>query len=92
MQLLKDAFWLICTNAGRFSVIGGIGHIFISIGKNFIAILTTLTAYIIVTNKSIIFASNLYTPLLPVILIYFISSMIGHVFMTVYGMATDTIL
>lgn len=35
---------------------------------------------------------ELYTPLLPVILVFFISAMVGHVFMVVYGMGIDTIL
>jgi len=54
----KDAFWLIYTNSGRFSIIEGIGHIFIDVGRYFIAITTTVCAYIVVTNKSIVFSGN----------------------------------
>lgn len=55
----KDAFWLIYTNPGRFSIIEGLGHIFLDIGKYFVAIATTASAYAVVTNDSIIFAGTI---------------------------------
>jgi hypothetical protein len=96
----KDAFWLIFTNPGRFTIIEGIGHIFIDIGKYFVAIMTTITAYMVVTRKSMLFEGTysteplgkLYTPLLPALIVFIVSSMVGHVFMVVYGMGIDTIL
>jgi hypothetical protein len=35
---------------------------------------------------------KLYTPLLPALIVFIVSSMVGHVFMVVYGMGIDTIL
>jgi len=34
---------------------------------------------------------ELYSPFLPVLTVFVISTMIGHVFMVVYGMGIDTI-
>lgn len=43
----KDAFSLIFRNALRFSLVGGIGELFVVLGKLFIALATAVIGYVI---------------------------------------------
>ena len=46
----KDAWYLISTNVAKFGIVGGIGNIFSTIGKFFIAFVTTFLCYLIITR------------------------------------------
>jgi len=87
----KDAFFLILRNPLRMGVVTSIGGIFVLFGKIFIAALTALGAYLVLDNWSY-FSEKIYTPLIPTIIIFVIAYAIGAIFMTVYGLASDTIL
>lgn len=84
----KEAIRVLWNNAGRATIINGIGGIFIFIGEVLIAIGCTLICYLILTNVS---PFNEYSPLFPCILIFIISYTIGVLFMSVYGNGVDAI-
>jgi len=46
----EDAFYLMVRNAARFFIAGGIGEIFIFVGKIFITAVTALHGYLIMTH------------------------------------------
>eukprot|EP01017_Pseudomicrothorax_dubius_P041517 TRINITY_DN6650_c0_g3_i3.p1 TRINITY_DN6650_c0_g3~~TRINITY_DN6650_c0_g3_i3.p1 ORF type:complete len:295 (-),score=68.40 TRINITY_DN6650_c0_g3_i3:77-865(-) len=90
-QAAKDAFALIWQNPIRFSVLAGIGSIFLFIGKIFIAFATTVCGYLIITRAER-YKNAISSPILPSILFFIIGYFIGVGFMSVYGMAADAIL
>jgi hypothetical protein len=87
----KAAFFLILRNPLRFGIVGGIGSIFVLFGKVFIAAITALAGFLVITKWDR-FNDNLYSPFIPTICIFIFAYVIGAVFMNVYGMAADTIL
>lgn len=80
----KDAFWLIWTNPAKFGVIAAIGGVFIFIGRIFIACVTGLITYIILTRTSY-YQENLFSPILPTAFCVLFGYFIGTFFMSVYG-------
>jgi len=87
----KDAFFLILHNPVRFGVVSSIGGIFIFFGKIAIASGSTLIGYIIIDNYSG-YKNDVYSPLIPSICIFVTSYAIAAVFLSIYGLAADTIL
>jgi len=87
----KDGFFLVLRNPLRFGIVAGIGSIFVFFGKIFIAAITALAGFIAVTKWDH-FSKELYSPFIPVIIIFVFAYAIGAVFMTIYGLAADTIL
>jgi len=86
-----ESWNLMTRNAARFTVVEGIGHMFTFLGELFICCTTSFIAYLILTNSSY-YQQNLHSPLTPTIVIAFLSFVIGSNFMSVYGIASDTIL
>jgi len=87
----KDAFMLIAGNPIRFSIVGGISSIFVLFGKVFVASTTALAGFLVITNMDR-FDQTIYSPFIPTLCIFMFAYVIGAVFMTVYGLAADTIL
>jgi len=87
----KDAFFLILRNPLRFGMVAGIGGIFVFFGKVFVAAITALIGFFVIT-KWTRFSDNLYSPFIPTALMFIFAYCIGAIFMTVYGLAADTIL
>jgi len=87
----KDAFFLIIHNPLRFGVVSSIGSIFVFFGKVCIASASTLIGYIIITKQSA-YKDSVYSPLLPSICIFVCAYAIAAVFLSIYGLAADTIL
>jgi len=87
----KAAFETIWRNPVRFSLVGGIGGMFIFVGKLFISIATTLGFYIVITNVAT-YSSVISSPVLPTFLVFIFSYAVAVTFMSVYGMAVDGIL
>jgi len=87
----KAAFFLILRNPLRFSIVGGIGSIFVLFGKVFIAAMTALAGFLVITKWDR-FSDSLYSPFIPTVCMFIFAYVIGAVFMNVYGMAADTIL
>jgi len=87
----KDAFFLILRNPLRFGLVSGIGGIFVFFGKVFVAAITALIGFLVITKWSR-YSDSLYSPFIPTILMFVFAYCIGAIFMTVYGLAADTIL
>lgn len=68
----KDAFNLAMRNLSRYSVVAGIGEIFVSFGRICIALLTAVIGYLLITKiKS--FSSKISSPVYPTIVIFLTS-------------------
>mmetsp|Transcript_14011 Transcript_14011/g.14033 ORF Transcript_14011/g.14033 Transcript_14011/m.14033 type:complete len:378 (+) Transcript_14011:797-1930(+) len=87
----REAFFLILRNAGRFLTLGTIGGVFILLGKWTITICATFIGYMIITHASK-WKDDIYSPVFPTIVFLFCAYVIASIFMSVYGMACDTIL
>jgi len=87
----KDAFVLIAGNPLRMGVVSSIGGIFVFFGKIFIAAITALIAFLVLTNWDR-YSENIYSPFIPTLVIFIFAYVVGAVFMTVYGLAADAIL
>jgi len=87
----KDAFFLILRNPIRFGVVHGIGTIFILFGKVFVASITALGAFLVITRWDE-YSEKIYSPFFPTLVIFIFAYGIGALFMTVYGLAADAIL
>jgi hypothetical protein len=87
----KNAFFLIFRNPVRFGVVAGIGAVFIAFGKIFIGAITALGAFLVITKWDK-YSEDIYSPFFPTLLVFIGAYGIGAIFMTVYGLAADTIL
>jgi len=87
----KDAFSLIMRNPLRMGVVTSLGGIFVLFGKIFIASLTALAGFFTITKWSK-FSDELYSPFIPTLFMFVFAYVVGACFMTVYGLAADTIL
>lgn len=64
----KDAFETIWANSMRFSLVSGLGGVFIFIGKFCISITTTMIFYYVITSYPY-FSDGLFSPILPCIVL-----------------------
>jgi len=87
----KDGFMLALGNPLRYSVLYGIAGIFVLFGKVCIAALTGLAAFLVITRWEK-FSAQLYSPIIPILIVLVFAYAVGNVFLTVYGMAAETIL
>jgi len=87
----KEAMRIIWANPQRMTLVNGIGGAFIWIGKLFITAATVIICYEIYINVEP-YKTTVTSPFLPCIVILFISYGIAVNFMSVYGMAIDSIL
>jgi hypothetical protein len=87
----KDAFVLIVNNPLRMGVVSSIGGVFVLFGKIFVAAITALIGFLVLTNWDR-YSSQIYSPFIPVLVMFIFAYVVGAVFMTVYGLAADTIL
>lgn len=87
----RDAFFLMLRNTARFSIVAGLGELFILIGKAFIVAVTSFIGYIIITrvDKYSTAISSYYAP---VACFAIVSYFVAANFMTVYGVGTEAIL
>eukprot|EP01017_Pseudomicrothorax_dubius_P022500 TRINITY_DN24371_c0_g1_i1.p1 TRINITY_DN24371_c0_g1~~TRINITY_DN24371_c0_g1_i1.p1 ORF type:complete len:655 (+),score=109.81 TRINITY_DN24371_c0_g1_i1:198-2162(+) len=90
-QAARDAFYMMWKNPVRFAVMAGLGEAYLFVGKLFIVFITTAIGYGLITNIPD-YKDDLNSPILPSILFICISYVIGLMFMSVYGMACDTIM
>merc|ERR1711907_852228 len=94
----KDAFFLILKNPMIFALAGGLGKVFMFLGKWFICIGTTISMYYALkseywnTTRDDWDTTKLMQPYFVLFIIFVLSQLIGTMFMEVWGMAVDTIL
>lgn len=84
------AFFLIVRNAGRYSMVSSLGAVLMFIGKAAIIVLSAFIAYVIIMNSSL--EDEVYSPILPVIVVVAIAYLIASVFLSVYSFASIAIL
>lgn len=87
----KDAVLLILRNPVRFAITGGLGEVFVAIGRLFICCATGFFCYMVLT-KTEHYSTLVSSPEAPVFLCCVIGFVIGSNFMSVYGIACDAIL
>ena len=86
-----NAFLLIVKNAFRFGAVTSVGAIFMFLGQVFIIVVTTGSAYLMMTKWPQVVSST-SSPYFPCIVAVFIGYLIEAIFMSVFGFASDTIL
>lgn len=86
-----NGFLLMLKHAGKFTLVSGIGNIFMVLGKMAIASLTTLLGFVIMENWAEI-KEALDSPMLPLVVIFMIAYVVGAVFISVFSTASNTIL
>jgi len=85
------ALSLIMSNPALVSTLAGIGGVFRFLGKVFISLITVyICFYILDTYEP--WKTTVNSVFLPLVVIFIISWIIGVIFMSVYGMAIDTVL
>ena len=87
----REAFFIILRNASRFLAAGSIGAIFMHLGKWVITLGSAYGGYMIIINADR-WNDKIHSPIFPTVLFMLIAYMIAGIFMSVYGMACDTIL
>jgi len=83
------AFCLILRNAARLGVLAMIGSLVRAIGIVFITATTTIVGYFILDAM---YADDISSPILCVLLFFMIGYVISQLFMDVFGLAVDTTL
>jgi solute carrier family 44 protein 1 (choline transporter-like protein)/choline transporter-like protein 2/4/5 len=87
----RDAFFLILRNAARFLAVGSIGNVFMFLGKWVITLGAAYAGYMIITRSSY-WGDQIHSPIFPTVVFMLIAYTISGLFMSVYGMACDSIL
>ena len=82
---------VVWANASRVSLVSGLGGAFIFIGKIFMIVMNVYICYLIYTNAEP-YKTEMNSTFLPLFIIFIFSWAIATIFMSVYGMAIDTIL
>lgn len=83
-EACKDAFYLVLRNPAKFTLVSGIGQVFIFVGKLFISCFTTFICYQILAQAKY-YKEHLFSPLLPSVACFIVSYLVGYLFMSVYG-------
>jgi len=86
-----QAFMLVVNNAARFAALGGVGAIFNFLGKVLITAFTTYCGYLMVTRIDY-YADRVTDPIPPTIVFAIVAHFVAALFMSVYSMASETII
>jgi len=86
-----DAVGLVFRNPIRFLIVGGLGSVFVAVGRAFISLLTGFICYEIILNDENL-KNTIVEPIIPSIFCALIGFVVGSNFMSVYGQSSDTIL
>jgi choline transporter-like protein 2/4/5 len=85
-----NAFFLLVRNCARYSIVSSLSAILMFLGKAVIVTLSGFIGYVILVNSYL--KDEIYSPILPVIVIVAIAYLIGSVFLSVYSFASLAIL
>ena len=86
-----NTFWLIVRNAGRFTVISGIGFLLMFVGKATIVVLSGWFAYLIIMNAAIL-KEQVYSPAFPIVIVVLIAYLLASIFLSLFSFSSTTIL
>ena len=87
----QEGFMLTMNNPLRFGVVNGISALYIFFGKLVTAAGSTLVGYLIIQYSST-YKGQVYSPIVPLFLIFLFSYGISAIFLSVYAYTADTIL
>lgn len=82
---------MVWNNASRVALVSGLGAAFVFVGKVFMICANLFICYMIYT-KAEPYKTEMENTFLPLLIIFIISWGVSTIFMSVYGMAIDTIL
>lgn len=85
-----NAFFLLVRNAARYSFVTSLGAILMFLGKAVIVTSSGFIGYVIIMNSYL--EDEVYSPILPVVVIVAIAYLIGSIFLSVYSFASLAIL
>jgi len=68
-----------------------LGKIFVFFGQLFISAAATIIGYVIISYDDT-YKDNIFSPAIPTVMFFIISFVIGSIFMSIFGMAADTLL
>ena len=85
----SEAFNVIVRNAGKVASISYVSNIVLFVGKVFVGSITAGAAYLYIDHE---LGHQLYSTLGPCILVFFLSFFVGEMFLSIFDMATSTIL
>ncbi|EAR92862.2 plasma-membrane choline transporter (macronuclear) [Tetrahymena thermophila SB210] len=86
-----ESFYLMKRNEKYFKSLQGLGSLMLLLGKCFICCSSTFLCYLILSDSET-YKKELYSPVLPTVLITYITFTIGNIFVTVYSSSSDSIL
>eukprot|EP00828_Plagiopyla_frontata_P007857 TRINITY_DN1379_c0_g1_i1.p1 TRINITY_DN1379_c0_g1~~TRINITY_DN1379_c0_g1_i1.p1 ORF type:complete len:138 (+),score=19.72 TRINITY_DN1379_c0_g1_i1:141-554(+) len=86
-----DSFYLMIRNPFAFTALGGVGQIFMFLGKLGIASSTALIGYCIITYSST-YKNKIFSPFVPTFFFFLIGFLIGALIVSILAMAAFTIL
>lgn len=86
-----DGFAIIIRHLGRWSILAVIGGTFNLIGKLFIAGITGLIGYVIITEVDT-YNDELDSPVLSTLIFILIGYIVGAIFINIYGNAADALM
>eukprot|EP00331_Platyophrya_macrostoma_P009145 CAMPEP_0176426544 /NCGR_PEP_ID=MMETSP0127-20121128/12006_1 /TAXON_ID=938130 /ORGANISM="Platyophrya macrostoma, Strain WH" /LENGTH=229 /DNA_ID=CAMNT_0017807833 /DNA_START=437 /DNA_END=1126 /DNA_ORIENTATION=+ len=87
----QEAFFLALRNGVRFAAVESIGSFFIFFGEFCITLVAMILSYVAVL-KIHAFSANLFSGVLPIIIVGCIGYLISSTFMVIYGIAADAII
>jgi choline transporter-like protein 2/4/5 len=87
-----DGFALLTRNALRIGILAFIGEFAVIVGKLFIAAFTTMVAYYLMVETTATSVFRTDQPLIPAVLIFIASWIIGSLFMQVYSQTINTLM
>eukprot|EP01017_Pseudomicrothorax_dubius_P044490 TRINITY_DN7522_c0_g1_i6.p1 TRINITY_DN7522_c0_g1~~TRINITY_DN7522_c0_g1_i6.p1 ORF type:complete len:260 (+),score=54.76 TRINITY_DN7522_c0_g1_i6:961-1740(+) len=87
----REGFFLTMRNPLRFSLIGGLGELFIFLGKLFICLVPSLVGALLL-YKSDWYKTQVENPVFPIVAIALECYVIGAIFMTVWATANEAIM
>eukprot|EP01016_Furgasonia_blochmanni_P020306 TRINITY_DN2265_c0_g1_i5.p1 TRINITY_DN2265_c0_g1~~TRINITY_DN2265_c0_g1_i5.p1 ORF type:complete len:326 (+),score=45.08 TRINITY_DN2265_c0_g1_i5:1108-2085(+) len=86
-----DAVYLIYRNALAFGIVTGLGNLYILLGKIFVCVSATVAGFLMIT-RSKQFEDKISSPVGLTICFAVVSYTVGALFMSVWAMASETIL
>jgi hypothetical protein len=86
-----NALVLILKHSAKFAMIGGLGGIFMFLGKMAICSLTTFGGFLMIEDWPSIHDS-IDSPTIPCIIIFMSSYVVSSIFVSVYSISSNTIL
>ena len=90
-EAARNAFDTIISHASDYIALGGVGAIFQTLGRVLITVVSSYLGYFAVTHYDY-YTERLDSPVMPLIVFVLFSYLVSSLFLSVYEMASDTII